>query len=273
MFLYNFYEANKSDIPPSLISILNSMVNYGKETKVSTMNLAEEARQYVFDFNYPLSVNVSRETFETDILNHYMTRRINYDTFTLFKLNLRNKLVEIMPKYNIMFNALNGWDIFKGSTMTRELEESTANTSKGSNSNNTTNTTNTTATGSASGSNSNTGSTTDKSDRRYSDTPQAQLEDVQNGDYLTTYNYDSNTGTSILNGTTSSTESSTSTTTNTNTTTGSNDTDNTGNRTVKERVINERENETELLLQFQQEYVNIYSMIFAELDSLFYGLC
>ena len=55
-----------------------------------------------------------KSDFELNFLSHYMFRRINYDTYLSFKIHLKNKLNEIMPAYNKMFDMLQGWNLFKG---------------------------------------------------------------------------------------------------------------------------------------------------------------
>lgn len=116
---------------------MQSIVNFNNTDTVKITNMWQNARVKLFDFNYPLTQNVSRETFEHNILNHYLMRRINYDTVTLFKIMLENKLNEIMPKYNMLWDSQINWDIFKSGTTTREYTDTTTSA----------NTTNTTATG------------------------------------------------------------------------------------------------------------------------------
>ena len=82
------------DKPPTVYSILNSIVNGDKEeddyTKIK--DLAKEGRSTIFNFDYPLSSNINKEKFETQILNHYLMRRIGYETVTAFRIALDVKL-------------------------------------------------------------------------------------------------------------------------------------------------------------------------------------
>ena len=64
------------DKPPTLYSIMNSIVNFGKEDKEKIKDLAKYSREIIFDFDYPLSEKIDKEEFECMILNHYMMRRI-----------------------------------------------------------------------------------------------------------------------------------------------------------------------------------------------------
>lgn len=160
--------------PITLYSYMDSIVNYGKpeNEKKKTRELAEYSRATIFDFDYPLSTNVNREDFEKQILNHFIMRRLGFDTPTAFEIALENKLNEIMPKYNKMFDMMTGWSVFTdGEKITRE-QETTSNL---------TNNRETSSSGT--------------SDRRYSETPQSELSNVRDGKYITDYNYDTDTRT------------------------------------------------------------------------------
>lgn len=158
------------DRPPKLYNLLESIVNYGKEDKTKIKNLAQESRSFIFDFDYPLSEKVDKEKFETMILNHFLLRRIGFETFTSFQIQLNVKLNEIMPLYNKMFDSLNGWNIFEdGEKITRNVKsENELNNSSET-----------------------TGKNTE--DLRYSDTPQSQIENLHNGSYVTDANYNQRT--------------------------------------------------------------------------------
>ena len=205
------------NIPPTLYSILNAMVNFDATDKTKIKDLAKAGREKVFDFDYPLTSNISKETFECMILNHFMMRRIGYETMTAFKLALNVKLNSIMPIYNKLFDALEGWDLLHDGETVVEY---------GSNQVNSTSTANNT------------------SDRRYSDTPQNNLSNVQEGRYITDYNYDTDTGT---------TESES---------TGSD----------SRRIERSPSDKIKVYKEFMENTKSIYDMIFQELDSLFYGL-
>lgn len=225
--------------PPSIYDLLNSMINFNKpeneQTKIS--NLAKEGHKYFFDFDYPLSNNIDKNNFEIMILNHYMTRRIGFETFTAFKLQLNVKLNEIMPIYNKMFDSLENWNIFEdGEKINRYGNEKRVN--------NTSNTLENT-------SNTNTNST---SDRRESNTPQNQLENVRDGSYVTKYNYDTDTNVSTDNS-------------NSKGISNSNDTND-----YKEIIEKSPVDKIQILKEMQENIKSIYTLIFKELDTLFYLL-
>lgn len=226
---------NNCSKPPTLYSLMQSMVNYDAETKTSTKNLAKQCHEEIFNFEYPLSDNINKEEFECLILNHFIMRRIGYETFTAFQIALEVKMNEIMPNYNFLVDAMDDWSLFGNNEIT------------------TRNVTDSRTTASTTGmTNSSTDSNT--SDRRFSDTPNNSIADVQSGTYVTDYNYD------VSSGSASSTSSGTASTTD--------------GGTLTERI--ERTNDdTELIdtyIKFTQRKKNIYSMIFKDLDVLFYQL-
>lgn len=56
--------------------------------------------------NYPIFDEAYRSTLETMILKHYYIWEIGAETVGLFKLWLNERMNEIMPKYNLMYSAL-----------------------------------------------------------------------------------------------------------------------------------------------------------------------
>ena len=225
-----------NNLPPTLYSIMQSLVNYDTNEPSKIKDMWQKAREYIFNFDYVLTNNVSRETFEHNILNHYLMRRINYDTVTLFQIMLENKLSEILPKYNMLWDSLNGWDIFKSGTTTREYTDNTTSSNTGNN------------TGE------NTGITNTVNNTGYSDTPQSNIDDINSSEYLTEYTHNVADNT-ITNNTTTTTSNS-----------------GKSNKTINEVVTRTADNELDLLIKFQTEYNNIWTMLYADLDCLFYGL-
>ena len=217
------------DLPPTLKSLMNSICNYGKEEKTNIFNLAKGSRETIFNFDYPLSDKVNREDCEIMILNHFIHRRIGFDTPTEFRIALNVKLNEIMPRYNKLFDMLDGWDLYSAGEVTTRVQ-----TDNGSNTLN-----NTTANNSSS-----------TSDRRNSQMPQNEIEDVRDGNYMTDYNYDTN----IYSGTVTSNSNGTSA------------------NTTNETITRSPSDKIRIYKEFMENIDNIYSLIFKDLDSLFYGL-
>ena len=223
--------------PPSIYDIMNAMANFNTEDITKTKDLAKATHSKIFDFDYPLSANVDKEKFECMILNHFIMRRIGFQTLTAFKIQLNVKLNEIMPIYNKMFDALENWDIFEdGEKTTRtgneNRENETSNTLENTSNTNTTNT----------------------SDRRMSDTPQNALDNVKEGVYVTEYNYDTDTA----NSSDSSNSKGTSNSTDTN--------------KYQETIEKSPADKISILKEMQENIKSIYTMIFKDLDNLFYLL-
>lgn len=231
--------------PPTVYSILNSYVNFANDNPAKIKDLAKTGRAVFFDFDYPLTDKIEKEDFEVMILNKFMMRRIGYETVTAFKLQLNVKLNSIMPIYNKLFDALNGWEIFNdGETVTR-----TNNVNRsGTDTNNSSNTVNT----SDSVSNSST------SDQRYSDTPQNALSDVTSGQYVTDYRKNSDSGSSSGSSQSSGTTSST--------------TNTTGTEATSETIIRTPADKMSLYRNFIESRKSIYDMIFNDLEDLFYKI-
>jgi hypothetical protein len=219
--------------PPTLYSLLQSIVNFGKDEQTKISDLAKVGREKVFNFDYPLTDKVDKETFETQILNHFLTRRIGFDTFTNWQIHLCVKLNEIMPIYNKMFELMEQ-SIMLGEITTREgfdnrtVEQN--NTLENSSNNTTKNT----------------------SDRRSSNTPQNQLENVRDGKYVTDYNYDTNNA-------------------------ESKDSSNSKGQAKTDDKNNYKETTTkvsmnDLYRDLKEGTTHIYSLIFKDLDDLFYQL-
>ena len=191
--------------PPTLYSIMNSMANYDKEEKTKIRNLAMATHERIFDFDYTLSSKIEKTDFECQILNHFIMRRIGFETFTAFQLYLENKLKEILPYYNIMFDSLADYNLFNdGETITRNKLDS------------------------------------GKSDveNRFSEYPLDELDDLASGKYVSTQNITN--GNSLL----SSSETET--------------------RSNIDKM--------DLLLKYRETKESIMSLIYKDLDILFYGL-
>lgn len=213
--------------PITLLSYMDSIVNYGKpeNEKKKNRELAQYSRETIFDFDYPLSNNVDREYFECQILNHYIMRRIGFETPTAFEIALENKLNEIMPDYNKLFDMLDGWDVFNdGENVTR------------------------TQTNSNTLSNSSTSTSNSTLDNRYSKTPQGQLQDVRDGKYITDYNY------------------------NTNNTTNNDLSSSNGSGTINETITRTPAEKMRLYNEYKTNLTHIMTLIYKDLDVLFYGL-
>lgn len=244
MFPYDYYPygffypyiPQMNEKPPTVYSLLESIVNYNNPEKKKIKDLAKYGRSTIFDFDYPLSDKITKEDFECMILNKFLMRRIGFETLTAFKIQLNVKLNEIMPLYNKLIDLLyenslgeiskrNGKD---NRTVQNETSNELENISRTTHEN--------------------------ISDRRGSDTPQNELSNIRNGTYVTEYHYDTdnseNQDTSNSNGSSNS---------------------NTKDDNVYEETTS-RINLVEIYTKLNEEIKNIYTMIFKDLDCLFYQL-
>ena len=170
LYMTDAYDALTTfDVPPTLYSLMESKINYENESPVKIENLPEAFRTYLFDFDYPLDTQY-RYNFEIIFLNHYMFRRIGFETYLSFKLHLKTKLFEIMPKYNKMLEGFSKLD-FDGDVETEVRNENETGAS-------TSHTTN---------------------DNRFSSLPQNEITDVQDGSFLTDYTYNTGNGNNTAN--------------------------------------------------------------------------
>jgi hypothetical protein len=267
--------------PITLYALLELLVNEGKEEKTSVRNLAKVGRTKIFDFEYPLSNYVNKAEFETNILNHFIKRRIGYETPVDFLIHLETKMNEIMPFYNKMFDALETYKINESEKTIHDFSSNkTIDNTSTSNSENVKNgKINRTGTDETTGENtiSNTSSTdtTVTEDRRNSQLPQSEIENVQNASYLTDYTLNNNTSNSE--DTSESTGNSTQTVDkteeikdNTTITNEENGTNNTIEANTSQDVITKID--PKLIFEYLEKMKNIYSMIYKDLDVLFYQL-
>lgn len=227
--------------PPTIYSILNSIVNYDQPDKTMIKDLAKAGRSEIFDFNYPLTVNINKEDFEVMILNHFLMRRIGFETVQAFKIQLNVKLNEIMPKYNILFNAISNWDLFKDGQVIEKigLNNTNKNTESIANTNSTI-----------------TSEDHANAKNKHSDLPQSELQNIDDNRYVNMYDnnlQDSNT-------------------TSTNNGTANNNTDENTQNNYNETIKYTQSDLISLYARFQSEIQNVYTLLFKDLDVLFYGL-
>ena len=250
LFMFYPFLPPNCNKPPTIYTILESIVNPDVDLnnpapEVKIKDLAKAGRSTIFNFDYPLTSNITKEKFETMILNHFLQRRIGFETVTAFRIQLDVKLNEIMPLYNKMFDALENWEIFNDGAVTTRSgtdKRTTQNTNETSNTLENTSIT----------------STEDISDRRNSELPQNQLEDLRNGSYVTNYSYDTNTNTANDNSQSKGTSQAT------NNGTDNNEYNETITRTPADKIA--------ILKEMQENIKSIYTMIFKDLECLFYQL-
>lgn len=146
-----------------------------------------------FDFgllNYPIFDENYRNILNSKIINHYYMNEIGFETAELFKFYLNNKMNEIMPIYNILYEKQES--LLENFDNNVNLSENFTK-SDSSNSNTTSNSTST-----------NTG--LGKSKNVYQDTPQGSIvnSNIDNYDYATNINLGSNETSNSINDNTTS---------------------------------------------------------------------
>lgn len=252
--LFNWcWECHDTAIQPLAFYELLKMLTYG-EKALNLNELITKAKAHIFDFDYSIKVEAKAD-FETMFIRHFINRRIGFETYAMWKNYLITKLYEIIPRYNLMLNALDDWDIFLAEKEVREQQTNTASIAHTDSES-----TNIQA---STGSIQNASVSSDKVDQRFSDTPQNKLTDIQNGTYLSSYQLTQ----------TDSTASSANVSSNSNTMGAK------SGATARDKAsgnLNETITRTNFdvdrYLKFQNYFNNIANQMFADLDCLFYQI-
>lgn len=267
---------------------------WSDQTTVDT--IIDNAIPKVFNFSYPIFSEDYRNVLEHHILQHFYTREIAFQTVGRWKLGLQQKLNDIMPYYNKLYESQElDVDPFNNVDVTETSESSGNTTSKNNTTRNGTSVTtgssetNDTADG-TSGTETNGTTTTNNSQDTtasrtdaFSDTPQGTLSNVDNLTYLTNYrkigenNNVTDTGEQTTTGNadvTTHDETNSNTKTNSQTDTDSTETEsgettNTGNYTKTIKGKNTGTSYSELLTAYRETFLNIDMMIIDELEPLF----
>lgn len=146
------------------------------------------ARSEIFNFDYPIFSSEYKAPLECKILSHFYTREIGSETYGLWHLRLRNKMQEIMPYYNKLYES----ELLQYEPLqdTDYYEDEVGNiSSNGQSADN------------RIGQNRMTGSVTDAGNHgdvtvdRFHDTPQGAITDLTESQYLTNVRQINNSGT------------------------------------------------------------------------------
>lgn len=267
---------------------------WSDQTNVDTV--IDSAIPKVFNFSFPIFSEDYRKTLEHHILQHFYTREIAFQTVGRWKLGLQQKLNDIMPYYNKLYESqeldvdpFNNIDVTETSesignsttknNVTRNGTSTTAGTTETDDTDNGTSTTETSGTTTTNNKQETTSSHTDA----FSDTPQGTLSNVDNLTYLTEYRKigENNNVTDIGEQTTNGSsdvsthnEANSTTTTNSKTDSDSTETENgetTSNdnytKTIKGK--NTGTSYSELIMAYRETFLNIDMMIIEELEELF----
>lgn len=80
--------------------------NLDESVGLSNVNtVIDNALAKLFDFDFPIFDENYRKQLEHKIVRHFYLREIGFETVGVFKFYLENKLNEIMPYYNKIYNA------------------------------------------------------------------------------------------------------------------------------------------------------------------------
>lgn len=192
--------------------------------------------------NFPIFDEEYRAELCKKILRHYYTREICCETVGRWKLFLSDKMKNIMPYYNQLYQS----ELLKIQPLV-SVDRSVTHNGNGSETKTTT----------RNGTNTNSSRTDGSTDTwsYYSDTPQGGIDGLDSNDYLTnaTHNRGTDVTNSTLNGATSDNE------------TG----EGTRNEMYVDKVLGYEGNQSEMLLKFRETFLNIDMMIINELKDLF----
>ncbi len=84
----------------SVSGLTESVGNNDTDSVIAT------ARPLIFSFNYPVIPDVTpKEELETKILRHFYFREIGFETYGQWKFFLQNRMNEIMPYYNQLYQS------------------------------------------------------------------------------------------------------------------------------------------------------------------------
>lgn len=211
--------------------------------------------------NYPIFDESYREQLNNKIIQHYYFREIGFETEALFKNRLNQKMNEIMPYYNQMYESAKlNIDPLSTINLSETFNRNSSSTGTG------------TSSTSGTGNNTSNFNSTDTTDygkvSKFSDIAQAQTtpNEILNDKYLTSATVDdgqdknTNTGTN-----TSQTESTTS-----GTSTDKRNLDE--DTTLTRKGNNGTASESELLNMYRETFLNIDMMVIDELSDLFLGI-
>ena len=256
---------------PYVNMICEELTGLFKSNGIKYEQIIQEALPYIFDFSFPMHDEQHRQELEMKIIKHYFFRRICCNDVDEWQLRLANRLQEIMPYFNEMYQSKDYLrDPMDDVDYERTVGEDTAK-------NGIENTKSTQNVGSeheaqSVGNNNSTENRSGQTIQKNSDTPQGQLSGVLAGDYLTSAavvdeTKSANVNSNDLRADTSKTKSDT---------VGTFDTVNTdvGRRDMKEKVKGKMygKSKAEMVLEYRKAIINIDNEIIARLSDLFLNI-
>ncbi len=207
----------------------------------------EKSWDKIFDSSFPIFDESYRKTLCMKILSHFYMREICCETVGLWKLWLNQKMYEIMPYYNKLYESellrvepFNDVDYTRTGNRTSADDEETNGNRNGKSDRNASNSSN--------------------GKELFSDTPQGGLSGVVSMNYLTnaTISEDTSNGTDSVNNSDTYTENK----------------NRNGNENYSENVKGKMNTKSysSLLKEYRESFLNIDMQIISELEELFFGL-
>lgn len=229
-----------------------------------------KAAPYIFDFTYPFYDESKRAKFQEDFLRHFYFREIGQETYARFSLQLQDKFVTKMEKYNKLFKANEQeFDIFENDaveeTTTREHNDNRNNTDNTETANTGKNSQTTSQTAKTSES----GESSQNENRQESDLPQGNLAAFNDNSYLSNASKSSLESTNSRSGQNTSDGSVTGSTQDTGTVKATRNEETSGNESGRRIVKGTHGNRAEMLDVYNKTVANIKEMFYDDCEDLF----
>lgn len=84
---------------------IKSIVEFYANSDKPLLSKVDDALPMIFNFDYPIWSNSYKTTLERKIILHYIMHEIGFETVALWKMFLNQRLNEIMPYYNDLYNS------------------------------------------------------------------------------------------------------------------------------------------------------------------------
>ena len=169
---------------PKVKTLCEHYADMAGYTDLDAIEIIQSSLPYIFDFDFPIFDENHRQTLETKIIKNYYFRGICCPDVEEWKLRLSNKLNLIMPYYNDLYKSSQYLvDIMDDVDYQRIIKEDT-NKSGIESTKSTQRSDNTTHSDSL-GTDTDATKSIERDMNRFSDTPQGELEGVENNTYLT----------------------------------------------------------------------------------------
>ena len=256
---------------PFVKTLCEELTGMTKENGFKYEEIIQNSLPYIFEFAFPIHDEQHRQELEMKIIKHYFFRRICCTDIDEWQLRLADRLQEIMPYFNEMYQSK---DYLKDPMDDVDYERTVGEDTAKNGIENTKSTQNSEgeSTGISVGQNDSTEHREDETITKYSDTPQGQLSGVLDGDYLTSANVVNNERDSTL----KNTETRNDVNKNKSDTVGTFDTNSIdlGRRDMTEKVKGKMygKSKAEMVLEYRKAIINIDNEIISRLSDLFLNI-